>query len=44
MNIVIIQPEDEPQKAFTATDKFKLMIEKNPVLGEMKTKFGLDLD
>ena len=44
INIVVIQPEDEPQKAFTATDKFKLMIKKNPVLGEMKTKFGLDLD
>ena len=44
LNLEVVKQEKGPQKAFTATDKFKLMIEKNPVLGEMKAKLGLDLD
>ncbi len=42
--IEVIQKEEGPQKAFTASDKFKKMVEKNPVLGDMKKKFGLDID
>lgn len=32
------------QKAYTAAEKFKQMLDKNPVLGELKKQFGLDLE
>jgi len=31
-------------KAYTSADKFKLMLEKNPVLQKLKQQFGLDLE
>ena len=42
-----IEMEDidaQSQRAFTASDKFKLMMEKNPALIKLKQQFGLDLD
>lgn len=44
LSIEIVKQNNTLQKPFTATDKMKLMIEKNPILGELKAKLGLDLD
>jgi DNA polymerase-3 subunit gamma/tau len=42
--ISLSQDDNGPRKAFTAADKFKLMLEKNPALKELKNKFGLDIE
>jgi len=44
LNVIVMKQEEAPRKVFTSSDKFKLMAEKNPLLLEMKKKFGLDLD
>jgi len=44
IDVIIQKQEDVKQKVFTATDKFKVMIDKNPALAEMKKRLGLDLD
>ncbi len=44
LKIEIVKQETVPQKAFTATEKYQQMVKKNPVLGEMRKKLGLDLD
>ena len=41
---VSVEASDGKQKAYTAADKFKLMVEKNPLLGELKKQFGLDIE
>ncbi|MBI9064991.1 MAG: hypothetical protein JEZ14_23590 [Marinilabiliaceae bacterium] len=41
---VSTEASEGKQKAYTAVDKFKLMVEKNPVLGELKKQFGLDFE
>ena len=41
---VSAEASDGKQKAYTAADKFKLMVEKNPLLVELKKQFGLDLE
>jgi hypothetical protein len=42
---VIIAKNDEPAtKAYTAADKFKLMLENNPSLVKLSKHFDLDLD
>ena len=41
---VSAEASEGKQKAYTAVDKFKLMVEKNPVLGELKKQFGLDFE
>ena len=44
LKIEVVKQEENHKKAFTSAEKLKLMIEKNPALGEMKKKLGLDLD
>jgi hypothetical protein len=34
----------QSRRAYTASDKFKLMLEKNPALIKLKQQFGLDLE
>lgn len=41
---VSLGENDGPKKAFTAADKFKLMLEKNPELQKFRLEFGLDLE
>lgn len=41
---VSLEDDDGPQKAYTAADKFRLMMEKNPDLMQFKKAFGLDLE
>jgi DNA polymerase-3 subunit gamma/tau len=44
LKIEIVKQETGPKKAFTATEKYQQMVEKNPALSEMRKKLGLDLD
>jgi DNA polymerase-3 subunit gamma/tau len=39
----IVTKDDSEKKPYTASDKFKRMAEKNPVLNNLKQKFDLDL-
>lgn len=42
---VEMEAEDaQSQRVFTAADKLKMMIEKNPALMSLKQQFGLDLE
>jgi len=41
---VSVEASEGKQKAYTAADKYKLMVEKNPLLGELKKQFGLDIE
>ena len=43
-NIIIKELEKQEIKAYTPEEKFKEMVEKNPILLEMKDQFGLELD
>lgn len=43
MRVVIVERAVE-QRVFTATDKFKLMVEKNPILEELRKRLDLELD
>lgn len=38
------QETDTSSEVFTASDKLKVMMEKNPVLAKLKQQFNLDLD
>ena len=44
LEIEMIKVEETGQKAYTSTDKFRLMMEKNPSLKDLKDKFDLDLN
>jgi hypothetical protein len=44
LEIEFVKIEEATNKAFTATDKYKLMMEKNPSLIDLKNVFDLDLD
>lgn len=44
LEIEFVKSHEIPKKAFTSADKLKLMVEKNPLLSELKDKFDLDLD
>lgn len=39
-----IAADDDKKKLFTNRDKFDYLVEKNPVLKEMKDRLGLDTD
>lgn len=43
MRVVIVERALE-QRVFTATDKYKLMVEKNPILEELRKRLDLELD
>ncbi|MBN2167015.1 MAG: hypothetical protein JW717_12110 [Marinilabiliaceae bacterium] len=43
LEIEFLKEEEGTTKAFTSSDKFKLMMEKNPSLLELKNRFDLDL-
>ena len=36
--------KEEEMKAYTAEDKFKKMVEQNPVILDLKNQFDLELD
>lgn len=44
LHVEMESDDTAPTRAFTASDKLKQMIEKNPALLTLKQKFGLDLD
>nr|WP_319398382.1 hypothetical protein [uncultured Carboxylicivirga sp.] len=41
---ISVDENEGPKRAYTAADKFKLMLEKNPDLIKFKQEFGLDLE
>lgn len=44
LNLEMTTEEVHTDKAFTAADKFKAMMEKNSALNALRQQFGLDLD
>lgn len=44
LNVVWVKEDETVVKAFTATDKLKLMMDQNPSLAELKRLFDLDID
>jgi DNA polymerase-3 subunit gamma/tau len=44
LDVYWLKEDETVSKAFTATDKFKLMMDQNPSLAELKRLFDLDLD
>ena len=44
LEVEFIQEENGPQKAFTATDKYKVLAEKNPLLDKLKDVLRLDIE
>jgi len=44
LNVVWVKDDETMVKAFTATDKLKLMMDQNPSLAELKRLFDLDID
>ncbi len=44
LNVEMEADDVQSRRAYTASDKFKLMLEKNPALIKLKQQFGLDLE
>lgn len=44
LDVVWVKEDETVNKAFTASDKLKLMMEQNPSLSDLKRLFDLDLD
>ncbi len=44
LEIAFKKEENTQQKAFTASDKYKVMMEKNPALADLSRNFDLDLE
>ncbi|MGQ1889754.1 hypothetical protein ACT29H_04860 [Thermophagus sp. OGC60D27] len=44
LEVEYVREEQEPSKAYTAADKYKLLAEKNPVLNKLKDALNLDLE
>ncbi len=44
LEIEYIREEKGPQKAYTVTDKYKVLAEKNPFLDKLKDALNLDLE
>lgn len=42
--VIIAGETDTSNEVFTASDKLRVMMEKNPVLAKLKQQFNLDLD
>ena len=44
LEVEYVREDLEPTKAYTASDKYKLLAEKNPVLNKLKDALNLDLE
>jgi DNA polymerase-3 subunit gamma/tau len=44
LEVEYVREESEPTKAFTAADKYKLLVQKNPVLDKLRDALNLDLE
>jgi hypothetical protein len=44
VQVTVTPVKEEEMKAYTAEDKFKKMVKKNPDLGILKDKFDLEID